>query len=228
MEKELILNQKNARFAGLLYLIVTITGIFAEFFVRSKFIIGGDTAATIQNISSNLFLFRLGFVSDIVCQTAHFFLVLVLYAMFKSINQRAALFMLSCVLVSVSITFLNLLNHFAAVILLTDSSIMSGFSTEQVHSMVMLFLNLHKNGYSIAGVFFGLWLFPLGTFVYQSNRFPKVIGILLMISCFGYLIDFVVKFLFPEMVVITYPGLAIAVVGELSICFYLLIKGVKD
>ncbi|MBY0425082.1 MAG: DUF4386 domain-containing protein [Cytophagales bacterium] len=228
MQNEIALNPKNARIAGLLYFVVFVTGIFSQFFIRSKFVIEGDTAVTIQNISAHLWEFRLAFVSDIICQTAHFFLALMLYFMFKTVHRLSAMFLLASVLVSVSITFLNMLNHFAVILLLSGASYMSAFSQDQVNALVMFFLDLHKYGYSIPGVFFGLWLFPLGYLVYVSNRFPKIIGLLLMVSCFGYLIDFVVKFMFPDHMTWTYPGLAIAVLGELSICFYLLIKGPKN
>lgn len=228
MSNEMTLTPKNARIAGLLYLIVTITGIYSQFMVRSKMVIPGDTATTIQNLTAHLWEFRLAFVSDIVCQTAHFFLALVLFAMFKSIHRFSATFLFASVLVSVSITFINLLNHFAVVLLLSGLPYMQAFSESQLHALVMFFLELHTYGYTIPEVFFGLWLFPLGYLVYVSNRFPKFIGILLMISCFGYLIDFLIKFLFPEYIQWTYPGIGIAVLGELSICFYLLIKGTKN
>ena len=42
--------RKVARVAGLLYLIIIIAGIFAEFFVRQSLFVPGDAAATAQNI----------------------------------------------------------------------------------------------------------------------------------------------------------------------------------
>jgi len=53
------------------------------------------------------------------------------------------------------------------------------------------------------------------------------LGILLILACFGHLIQFFQIFLFPSYEAITYPGLAIATVGEFSLCFWLLIKGVN-
>jgi hypothetical protein len=41
---------------------------------------------------------------------------------------------------------------------------------------VLLLLDLHDHGYSIAGVFFGLWLLPLGYLAYRSRLFPRVKG----------------------------------------------------
>jgi hypothetical protein len=48
-----------------------------------------------------------------------------------------------------------------------------------------------------------------------------------MIGCFGYLITFAETFLFPGYDVITYPGLAVVIIAELSFGLWLLVKGAK-
>jgi hypothetical protein len=70
---------------------------------------------------------------------------------------------------------------------------------------------------------------PFGYLVFKSGFLPKILGVLLMVGCFGYLIDLVAGFLFSnyhETVVASYiriPGSA----GELGICLWLLIMGVE-
>lgn len=221
------LNKRNARIAGVLYLAIVIFGIFSEFFVRGSIKVAGDAAATAQNILNNEWMYRLGLVSDIFCQTSHFLLALLLFSMFKPINRNASLFLLSCVLVSVAITFVNLLNHFAPVLILSGDDYLRVFDQTQLESLALFFLNLHGYGYAIAGMFFGLWLFPLGYLVYHSGRFPKLLGIVLMVGSFGYIIDLIKVFLFPEFTFLSY-GLYVALLGEFGICFYLLLIGVKD
>jgi hypothetical protein len=56
---------------------------------------------------------------------------------------------------------------------------------------------MHAAGYLIAQIFFGLWPLPLGYLVYRSGSFRKVLGVLLAIGCFGYLIDTFTNFLPP-------------------------------
>jgi len=221
------LNKRNAQIAGALYLAIVIFGIFSEYFVRGSIKVAGDAAATAQNIVNNEWKYRLGLVSDIFCQTSHFLLALLLFSMFKNISKNAALLLLSCVLVSVSITFVNLLNHFAPILILSGADFLQVFNQVQLEALALLFLNLHGYGYAIAGMFFGLWLFPLGYLVYHSGRFPKILGILLMVGCFGYIIDLVKVFLFPEISFLSY-GLFVSLIGEFGICFYLLIIGVKE
>jgi hypothetical protein len=47
-----------------------------------------------------------------------------------------------------------------------------------------------------------------------------------MIGCFGYLIEVFQFMLFPGYEVITYPGIAVATIAEMSLMFWLLFKGV--
>jgi len=88
--------------------------------------------------------------------------------------------------------------------------------------------NLYENGFSIAQLFFGTWLLPLGYLVYKSGFLPKLLGILLIIDCFAILIWFFQFFLLPGYEVISYPCLAVSVIAEFSLCGWLLVKGAKN
>ncbi|MDP5276732.1 DUF4386 domain-containing protein [Chengkuizengella axinellae] len=146
----------------------------------------------------------------------------------NNINKNHAMLMVLCVLIAVSVLSVNMLNHIAPLLLLNNSDYLSVFETSQLHSFSMFFLELHSYGYLIAQIFFGLWLFPLGYLVYKSGFIPKMIGILLMLGCFGYLIDFFISSLYPNSLslislIVTVP----ADLGEFSLCLWLLIVGVK-
>jgi hypothetical protein len=217
---------KLARLAGILYLLVSVAAGFAQSF-RTSIIVPGDAAATVHNILASQSLFRLSFVSDLFAQVCQILLILALYALLKPVSKNYALLTLLFVVAYVPMVCINMLNQFAALMVLSGADYLKVFSADQVNALVMLFLDLHKYGYSIVGMFFGLWLLPLGYLVFKSGYFPKILGVLLMIGCFGYLIQFVEVFLFPGHDVITYPGLAIATVAELAFAFWLLIKGAK-
>jgi len=127
-------------------------------------------------------------------------------------------------LVSVPIAMLNAVNHFAALLLSSGADYLTAFPGEQLHALVPFFLELNEYGIYIAYIFWGLWLFPLGYLVFKSGFLPKILGIYLMISCFGYLIDFVTFFFFPDF------GVSINMFtgwAELFLCLWLLIKGVN-
>ena len=118
---------------------------------------------------------------------------------------------------------LNMVNHLAALLLLNGGDYLTVFTTEQVNSLVLLFVNMHDLGYSIGTIFFGLWLLPLGYLVYKSESFPKVLGVLLIISCFGYLVDLTALFLFDIELGIGF----VTAVGEMIFIVWLLVKGGK-
>jgi hypothetical protein len=76
-------------------------------------------------------------------------------------------------------------------------------------------------------MYFGLWLLPLGYLVVQSGHFPKVLGVLLVIGCFGHLVDMFARFLAPDFGASISPfAMTPAVVAELSFIAWLLVKAV--
>ena len=216
-----------ARVAGILYLLLVVFGVFSFFYVSSSLIVPGDAAATANNIMANELLFRSGIVSWLLGQTVFIMLVLVLYKLLKIVNKNAALLMVIFALVSVPIAFINELNQFAAVLLLSGADYWTVFTADQLHAQVMFFLDLHTAGFSIASIFWGLWLLPFGYLVYKSGFLPKILGILLIIGFLGFLIDFFVFFLFPNFRATIEPVLQITSIGEILIALWLLIKGVN-
>lgn len=220
--------QLYARGAGLLYLLVIMFGIFSELFVRGELIAPGDAAATAHNIMAAEFLFRLGFVSDLLMSSCFLLLVLVLYHLLKPVHQKAARVMVAFVIVCVPILCLNMLNQFAALRLLSGDEYLTVFDETQRQALVMLFLKLHGTGYMIAQIFFSLWLLPLGFLVYRSGFLPKLLGILLMVACGAMLVEFFSVFLFPQynsifLEVLSYE----TALAEFSICLWLLIRGIN-
>ncbi len=218
---------KYARIAGFLYLIVNVTGVFAQFFVRSKLIVPGDAAATASNIMASEFLFRAGFMGDLIASTCYFLLALTLYVLLKPVNKNLSLLCVLLVAISTAIMCLNMLNQFAALLLLGGAGYLSVFDRSQLQALALFFLDMHGYGYVVAGIFFGGWLFPLGYLVFKSGFFPKTLGVLLMLACFGFLIDLFLTSLFPRHEAIAYPFLAVDPIAEISFCLWLLIKGVN-
>jgi hypothetical protein len=214
---------KNARIAGILYLLPWILSLVAVF-LRQSLIVPGDAGATASNIVASESVFTVSILMDLIVQVVFIFLVFVLYKLLKPVNKTQAMLMVILFLVSVPIAMLNALNQFAAPLLLSSADYLTAFTAEQLQALVPLFLDLNEIGMYIAYIFWGLWLFPLGYLVFKSGFLPKILGVYLMISCFGYLIDFVTFFLFPSFGVSVnmFTGWA-----ELLLCLWLLIKGVN-
>ncbi len=223
------LKKKNARIAGLMYLLMGITGAFGIMYIPTNIMVAGDATATANNIMNSELLFRLSMISNLISQTIFVFLVLSLNRLLKEVNPKHAKLMVTLVTVSVPIAFLNILNLVAAQILVSGVDYLTVFDENQLNSMMMVFLNLYEHGIFIVGIFWGLWLYPLGLLVFKSKFIPKIIGIFLIIGCFAYLTDSFTSLLFPQYKAIISPILiAPLAIGEFSIIFWLLIKGVKN
>ncbi|MEG0849474.1 MAG: DUF4386 domain-containing protein [Flavobacterium sp.] len=221
-EESKITFRNTGRIAGLLYFVVVITGIFSLGYVPSKLIVWDNPSATLTNIVNAEFLFRLGIVSGLICYTFFLFLPLVLYKLLKSFNKTYALYMVVLAIVSVPISFVNMLNKFAVL-----SIISSGQPQKEE---IMFYLNQYDFGNLIVQIFWGLWLFPFGYLVFKSAIIPRFLGILLMLGCVGYLINFFGNALFSnysELGISSYVRLP-ASLGEIGTCLWLLIMGAKD
>ncbi len=222
--KEKINPNKTAKIAGFLYLIGSPFNYFGVIYVLSNLIVPGDAATTINNIMASESLFPLSIVSSLIVQLGHIWLVLVLYKLLKPVNKNHALLMVIFLLVGVPITMLSELNKFAALLLLSGADYLTAFTADQLQALVPLFLDLYAHGVSIAWIFWGLWLLPMGYLVFKSGYIPKILGVLLIIAGCGYLIDFVTFVFFPGF---GYPR-GITSFGEFPILpLWFLIKGVN-
>ena len=223
-------SKKTARIAGILYLIVVITGIVSLGYVPKQLIVWEDKAATFNNILKNESLFRLGIFSSVICYLAFIFLPLVLRELFKTVNQFVANVMVVSVLVSIPISFFNLYNKYLILDIIHKESYLKMYDASQLQSLVMFHLNQYEYGIFIATFFWGLWLFPFGYLVYKSGFIPKIFGILLMLGCFGYIVNFSGNTLFAdyqEWGISKIIG-KIPSVAEIGICFWLLVFGIKN
>lgn len=220
-----------ARIAGLGYLIIIIAGIFAEFVVRSSLVVPGDAAATAGNIAASESLFRLGIAGDLVMLTFDIVVALALYVLLRQVNRGLALLATFFRLVHTAIYGANLLNLFVVLLLLSGAGYLAALGTDQLHSLVSLFLSAHGIGYAIGLVFFGFHCLLLGYLVIKSGFLPKLLGYMLLVAAAGYLVDSFAQVLLPNyaeyeetlMFVVFIP----AFVAELSLCLWLLFKGVR-
>ena len=223
-------NKKLARIAGLLYLGVVVTGIFTLMYVPSKLFNADNASLVYQNIASAQTLLRFGIVGGLLCYTFFLFLPLVLYKFLKSVNENYAKLMVLLAVLSVPVFFLNVQNLFSILSLIKEGQNKLGLSIEQIQSQVMLYLGQYDNGMRIVHIFSGLWLFPFGYLVFKSEFLPKILGVLLMFGCFGYLINFLGHTLihnYSKIGISSYISLP-ASIGEIGTCLWLLIAGVKD
>jgi len=184
----LIENKRIARIAGLWYLLLAIGSGYSWMYISKTFIIDSSTL-TVENILNTQNQYITSIIFSIVGQIAFTFLALTLYRLFKTVNLIQARLMLTLVIISVSIMFVNIIFHTLPIVLLNNPGYLKGFSGTQISDLATMFLHLNIVGVYIVDIFWGLWLFPLAVLTYQSNLFPKIIAIVLVISGIGYIVD---------------------------------------
>jgi Domain of unknown function (DUF4386) len=215
------------RFAGLLYILMSLLGFFAMGYVPGKLIVHGNAAATASNIMAHETLLRLGIAAALIGHTGFIFVALALNDLFKGVNRRYASLMVLWIVVSVPIAFLNELNSIAAFLLVCGADFLSIFDKPQRDALAMLFFNLHFQGLVVAEIFWGLWLFPLALLVYRSRFLPRFLGVWLALAGVAWVLLCLTGILSPQHYDQVYAFTQPAVFGELAFMFWLLIKGAK-
>jgi hypothetical protein len=212
----------------LFYLAVVALGIFANLFVRENIHVTGDAAATATNIAEKAMLYRVAFVADIFMAISFLFVGMALYLLLRKVHKHIAGSMMVFVALGVGMTLINLVFHFGSLLVATDASYAAALGTSGADALSLLLVDMHYYGYYLAGVFFGLWLLPLGYLVYKSGMFPRLLGIFLIIACFAHLGRLLVLFLAPNAPSELASAIAgPAVIGEFWLAGYLLTKGVR-
>ena len=234
-------NKKTARSADIsprkavtslrfLYLLWFVIGPFSLMYVPTTLIVSGDAAATANNIMANEWLFRMGIAGSLITQIIQILVVLVLYKLLKPVSKNYASLMVAFALVGIPMAMLNTLNQVAALILLNGADFLKVLGTDQLHIQMMFFLDLYKQGVFIPTIFWGLWLFPFSYLIYKSGYFPKILGVLVMMGCIGYLLDSFTHILlsnYADYEAILDPVILLLTLGELPFMIWFLIKGVN-
>jgi hypothetical protein len=216
--------KKQARLAGLLYLLASIPAPFGLIYVPGKLIVLNDATATADHIRASESLLRLGIASELIGSIMFIFVVLALYRLFKPVNETHALAMMILILVSIPISLLSVVPEIVALIV-SGSDFLSAFDKGQLDTLAYLFMRLHGRGLLVAEIFWGLWLFPFGILVIRSGFIPSVLGYLLFIAAFGYLASSVAFLLLPAYGPIVDRFATKLTLCELPIILWLLIWG---
>jgi hypothetical protein len=198
-------------------------GIANEVIIHNFIIVPGDITTTVKHITAYESVFRLGFVISLTRFAVFIFMVLALYKLLRPVNKDWSLVMVAFALVSISIGMVSLLFQYAAPLLLSSNGYSTLSTTDQWHAQVLFFINMQVLG-DKASQILAVWLLPLGYLIYKSGFFPKILGVLMVIAGLGYVTDFLVFFLLPNL---HWQVAGFAFLGELPFPLWLLMKGVN-
>lgn len=225
----MISSNKQAKLAGLLYLVVVISGIFSLAYVPKLIINWDSPEQTVNQLMAHEMMFRFSLLAGIICYVAFAFLPWILFNFLSPVHKMAAQLMVGLAMVSIPMSFVNIINKYC-ILDLIHSFKAAAIESVEMQQRTMQYFQQYNNGILVTTIFWGLWLLPFGYLVYASQFLPKLLGVLLMLGCMGYLVNFTGNTIYPdygESYVSTFFAL-FPTVGELSICFWLLLIGIKQ
>ena len=191
-------------------------------------IVAGDAAATARNIAASPLLWRISLAGDIVMHVCDLILAVVYYYLFKPVNKHLALLSLLFGLVQTAVLVANKMNLVMPLLLLNNAAYLKSFPPEQLQALAYTALKAHDYGFDIGLVFFGFSCLLDGYLIRKSLYLPAILGVLVQIAGLCYIVNSFALILSPVLANQLFPVILVPpLIGELSICLWLIFKGVN-
>ena len=190
--------RRNARIAGLLYILLGVTAPVRLIYIPNALLVSGNAQATAANIANHEATFRLAILADVMAGVLTLFVAMALYRLFRPTDRDLASVMV--VLGGLMVTpiyFFNLVNDAAALIVARAPTYLAAFNQQQREGLVSLFLRMHSYGIIVNEMFWGLWLVPLGALILKSRLMPRFVAFWLFLNGAAYVLLSVLGILSP-------------------------------
>jgi hypothetical protein len=220
---------RKARVAGLLYVICIVSGFCAEAFVRNKLVMYDDAAFTARSIIASPWLYRLGFLADLVSFTTGILVSIIFYDLFKSVSRPAARMALAFAVVSNTVSIAASIFCFAPLHILGGAAYLRAFEPNQLQSLALLSLQLYQFAFVLNLGLFSIDCFATGYLIFRSTFLPRFLGVLLIIGGLCYLASSINYFLPPKSLPDLFPWIYLpSLLAEVSLAMWLLVAGVNS
>lgn len=212
------------RVAGVCQLLEAITATFGQVIVLGRLIVAGNAAATAANILGHQRLYWIGFSSSAIAVIFHLAWAFLMYDLLKPVNKRIAQFATLVILMGIAMQAVTALLYIAPLLVLQGGSSLSAFTTQQLQALATAFLKLGSYAFDIHVAYFGLWCVLTGYLIFKSTFLPRILGILLAIAGFGWLL-----YLAPPVAVPLFPVIGVlSAIGEIPLELWLIVKSVNE
>lgn len=221
--------KRQARVAGLLYLVASVVGVLRLIVIPGKLFVTGNAALTASNIAAHQGLFRVGIATYVLSAALWLFVPLALYRLLRDMDRDlAALMVILGSLIQVPLFLVNSATDVGALLFAQGAGIVSAFAPPQRESLASALLELHQHLDLVNAIFWGLWLFPFGILVYRSGFLPRFLGVWLVLGGFGWLAYSMAGLVSPGLDEVVNTYIQPLTLGEVVVMFWLLIAGVKE
>jgi hypothetical protein len=220
--------QIYARIGGALYLIIIVIGFLGEAFVRSRLVVSGDATATAERIRASEFLWRVGVAGELFLLICAVALVLIFYVLLRPVSRELALLAVSFNLISIAVEATASLHLLETLFPLANADYLRALDPKVRHALAYLSIRSWEHGFGVSLIFFGCVCLVVGHLIFRSGYLPRIIGVLMQIAGLSYLANSFALILSPSLANRLYPAILLpALVGEASLCLWLLTKGVN-
>lgn len=218
---------RYARLGGALYLAIILGGGFAEGFVMNKLLVAGDAAATARHILAAPNLWRLGTAANLLVVLCAVPLLWIEYLLLRPVSKTLVMLAALLNLVSLAVESVSKLFLLLVLPVLQSPEYLQAWGPGRLASLANLLLKSHGVAFNIALIFFGGTCLVNGYLIFKSGFLPAVLGLLMQVAGAAYLVACLAEFFTPALANKLLPGLlALPLLGETSLCLWLLIKGV--
>ena len=211
---------RTARTTGLFYLGLAIAGALGFLIIRPRLFAAGDPGATLANLVEHASLARAGVAFELLIVVMHTLTAVWFYRLFRTADPLAAAGIAVFGMVNAIVVLIS------AAIIATAAQIALDPVGDAAATVQVLYL-ISNNLWTVGGLFFGLWLIPMGACVLRSGWMPRVLGWILVGGGVGYVLSAFLAFLAPDAQVVIDALVYPASIGEFWMIGYLLIRGVR-
>lgn len=187
-------NFNYARLMGMSFLLLIIFGFYGMAYVPISLYDYDSVAQTLVQVKANPQLLRYGILATVLMNVSSLFLAIFAFRWLKKFSSTLAV---SAALLLMTGALISLVNE------LNNSSVLHFAQHSENSEMVALYLNLYQTGVFIATMFWGLWLLPVGYALLFQSRWVKVLGVLLIISGGGYMLDSLIYLLWSHKILVS-------------------------
>ena len=220
--------QPYARIGGALYLVIIVLGAFSEGFVANKLIAPGDAAATAHNIVAAPMLWHLSVAGDLIIVLCAVPLLWIEYLLLRPVSKQLVLLAVLFNLVSLAVEAISKVFLLAVMPTLGNTDYLKAFEPQQLQVLANLVLKSHEIAFNIALIFFAFTCLVNGYLIFKSGYLPRLIGVLMQIAGLSYLTACFAALFAPAFADLIIPAILLPpLIGESSLCLWLLVKGVN-
>jgi len=213
---------KTARITGLWYLIMAITGILGFMVFHSQIFVSGNPEQTLTNLVALESTVRIRLLLEFAIVISQALTAVWFYKLFKDNYEWEAWSLAIWGTVNALAIMISVISMASAIgIANSDLS-----ATEDKVLLIQVLQNISSNAWGIGGLFFGLWLFPMGYIVIKSKRMPVWLGRVIVFGGIGYVISTFIRYAGIDFSFNKYLMLP-ATIGEFWMIGYLLIFGIR-